>query len=175
MTDRDPPTFTIDFGSADDGSCLLTTSQVLSPPRRQVFAFFEDPRNLYDITPDWLRFVMKDRSSTVAVFDGAEFDYTIRWFGLTLPWRSRIGDYRPPERFMDIQLIGPYRAWQHLHTFDDTPEGTVMRDRVVYRLPLGGLGRLVHAAIIRRQLQEIFRYRARAIDAWARGSFTRKT
>jgi hypothetical protein len=44
-------------------------------------------------------------------------------------------------------------------------------DRVVYRLPFSFLGRLTHAAIVRRQLIEIFRFRRRVIGehlGWAR-------
>lgn len=83
---------------------------------------------------------MKDRDSRTAVFEGAEFDYTIRWFGIPLPWKSRITAYRPPEQFTDIQLNGPYRSWSHLHAFEDVEGGTLMRDRVTYQLPLGPLG-----------------------------------
>jgi ligand-binding SRPBCC domain-containing protein len=39
----------------------------------------------------------------------------------------------------------------------------VIRDRVRYALPLGPLGRIVHAAFIRRDLERIFDYRERAV------------
>jgi ligand-binding SRPBCC domain-containing protein len=80
-----PPTFTIKFHRLDRATHQLKASQVLALPRNQVFAFFEDPLNLFDITPDWLSFVMKDRDSKTTMFEGAEFDYTIRWFGIPMP------------------------------------------------------------------------------------------
>jgi ligand-binding SRPBCC domain-containing protein len=169
-----PPSFTLTMQALGDFTFTLSASQVLPLPREQAFAFFEDPRNLFDITPDWLRFVMRDRETKVSVFDGAEFDYTIRWLGVLLLWKSRIEGYRPPERFTDIQLVGPYRSWRHLHTFDEVPGGTLIRDLVTYRLPFGPLGALAHALAVRRQLQDIFRYRAQRIDAWARGRSIRK-
>ena len=164
-----PSSFTLKIRPLIGFTYELATSQVLPLPREQAFAFFEDPRNLFDITPDWLRFVMQDRDRIGRVFEGAEFDYTIRWFGMTVPWRSRIADYRPPARFTDIQLAGPYRAWSHLHTFEPVSGGTRMQDTVTYRLPFGPFGALAHALAVRGQLEDIFRYRATRIDAWARG------
>jgi ligand-binding SRPBCC domain-containing protein len=169
-----PPSFTLTVRATGDSARVLSASQVLPLPREQAFTFFEDPRNLFDITPDWLRFVMKDREARTEMSEGAEFDYTIRWFGVPMPWKSRIEGYRPPERFTDVQLAGPYRSWSHLHTFEEVPDGTLMRDIVTYRLPFGPLGGIVHALAVRRQLEDIFRYRARRIDEWARGMFRKK-
>ena len=39
-----------------------------------------------------------------------------------------------------------------------------MEDHVEYALPFGLLGRLVHRLRVRRQLEEIFDYRRRAIE-----------
>jgi len=168
------PTFTIYFQRLDRTTHRLAASQVLSLPREQVFTFFEDPANLFDITPDWLSFVMKASDPEPAMFEGAEIEYTIRWLGIPLPWKSKIARYSPPREFTDIQAAGPYRSWVHLHTFEDIPGGTLMSDTVTYQLPLGPLGNLVHALTVRRQLAEIFRYRAMRIDEWARGEFRKK-
>jgi ligand-binding SRPBCC domain-containing protein len=175
MSSTRPSAFSLRFRRLDRTTYELAASQVLPLPREQAFVFFEDPGNLFDITPDWLRFVMKDRETKTAVFEGAEFDYTIRWFGIPMPWRSRITGYRPPEEFTDVQLVGPYRSWSHLHTFEAVEGGTLMRDFVTYRLRFGPLGRIVHAFAVRRQLEDIFRYRAKRIDAWAKGEMQKKS
>lgn len=143
-------------------------------PRREVFTFFENPQNLFDITPDWLRFVINDREIKSEVFEGAEFDYSIRWYGVTMGWRSKIIDYKPPERFTDVQLVGPYSSWEHLHTFEDAPEGTLMRDTVTYELRFGLLGSIVHFLAVRWQIEDIFSYRARRIGEWSRGELRKK-
>ena len=155
-----PPTFNICVRRINADTYQLSTSQMLPVPRKQAFTFLEEPRNLFDITPDWLQFVMKDREMKTKVFEGAEFDYTIRWYGVTMDWKSRIINYRPPERFTDVQMVGPYRSWEHLHTFEIVPEGTCMRDFVTYKLPFGMIGRMVHALVVRRQLKDNINYRA---------------
>ncbi len=175
MSSRLPQTFTLGFRRIGAAAYELAASQVLPLPREQAFVFFEDPRNLFDITPGWLNFVMQDRRSKAEMFEGAEFDYRIRWFGIPFRWKSRIEGFAPPERFTDIQLIGPYRAWKHLHVFEEAAGGTVMHDRVSYVLPLGMLGDAVHVLAVKRQLEDIFRYRARRIDEWARGTLRRRT
>ena len=61
-----------------------------------------------------------------------------------------------------------------LHTFEDVSDGTLIGDRVTYQLPLGPLGNLIHGITVRRQLENIFWYRAMRIDEWARGEMRRK-
>lgn len=170
MTNDLPPSFTISFEHIHRTLYKLEASQVIPLPRKEAFVFFEDPRNLADITPAWLRFRMKDQRTSTRMFDGAEFDHMIRWFRIRLPWKSRIEGYQPPERFTDIQLVGPFRSWGHQHVFEEHAQGTLMRDIVTYRLPLGPLGNFAHRIAVRRQLDNIFRYRAARIQAWARGA-----
>jgi hypothetical protein len=131
----------------------------------KAFTFFEDPRNLFGITPPWLDFRMKD-PTRAAVFENAEFDYTIRWLGFRMRWRSRIIDYVPPEKFTDIQVIGPYRSWKHLHRLSAVAQGTLMEDEVRYCLPFYAV---YFHPLIRRQLNDIFTYRAFKIEEWAVG------
>ncbi len=166
MSGAAPSSFRIAFERLGPATWVLTTSQLIPLPREEAFAFFEDPANLAAITPEWLHFRLLNKGREPEVFSGAEFDYTITWLGITIDWRSRIIDYHPPERFTDVELRGPYTSWEHLHTFEPAPEGTLMRDRVRFILPLPALPL---GWLIRRQLEDIFRYRAERIDEWARG------
>jgi uncharacterized protein len=143
----------------------LFASQILPVEQATAFTFFEDPRNLFGITPPWLDFRMKN-PMRADVIENAEFDYTIRWLGFRMRWRSRIKGYIPPERFTDIQIIGPYRSWMHLHAFSTVSQGTLMEDEVLYCLPFYAL---LFAPLIRRQLRDIFLYRAFRIEEWAVG------
>lgn len=131
-------------------------------PIDRVFGFFEDPRNLAKITPPWLDFRILNPESIV-MRRGAQIDYLIRWMGLSMKWKTTITEYNPPHRFVDEQTRGPYTRWHHEHTFEETAEGVVIRDRVEYRLPLGPLGDLAHALVVRRQLKQIFEFRQEAI------------
>lgn len=129
---------------------------------REAFAAFENPYNLARITPPRLNFRVTT-PERIIMRAGAEIDYTIRWLGLPVKWKTLIVDYDPPNRFVDEQIKGPYRLWLHRHTFRETAAGTVISDCVDYRLPFGALGVAAHALIVRRQLIGIFRFRQRAI------------
>jgi ligand-binding SRPBCC domain-containing protein len=64
---------------------------------------------------------------------------------------------------VDVQVRGPYARWEHRHRFLEEGGGTWVEDRVTYRLPLGVLGRLAHAVMVRRQLRELWDYRQRRL------------
>jgi ligand-binding SRPBCC domain-containing protein len=130
-------------------------------PRAAVFAFFAEPANLARITPPWLGFTVVAAPPVLEA--GAVLDYRIRWLGVPLRWRTLIREWDPPVRFLDVQVRGPYSRWEHRHLFLEEAGGTWVEDRVVYRLPLGPLGRLAHALAVRAQLEAIWRYRERRI------------
>jgi uncharacterized protein YbjT (DUF2867 family)/ligand-binding SRPBCC domain-containing protein len=142
----------------------LHASQHINRPIEDVFAFFARPENLGRITPPAMGFAQL--STDVDMRPGLEIEHRIRPLPLIpMRWRSRIESYDPPNGFTDSQLRGPYRTWVHRHTFTAVDDGTRIDDDVEYTLPLGPLGELAHRLIVRSQLLEIFRHRARTIDA----------
>ncbi len=134
----------------------------VSAPFAEVFEFFQDPRNLERITPPWLNFKILNPEQVV-MRKGELIDYVIRWMGVPLKWRTRIADYAPPTMFIDEQIRGPYSLWHHTHTFEETASGVRILDQVDYRLPLGLLGTIAHAVMVKSQLLQIFRYRQAVI------------
>lgn len=138
--------------------------ELLAPLRiSRVFEAFENPYNLAIITPPWLNFQVTS-DERVVMKEGAEIRYRFRWLGLPMAWKTIITEYRPPYSFVDEQARGPYPLWRHRHTFEETSEGTLVRDRVDYALPLGPLGRAAHAAVVGAQLRKIFAYRQEKMD-----------
>jgi len=142
----------------------LHRRQVVGGDLPAVFGFFKSPLNLEAITPRWLRFRVI-HASDPEVREGTRIAYRLRVQGFPLRWESRITEYSENAMFADEQLVGPYRRWYHRHLFHAVPGGVAIEDVVEYQLPFGLLGRLVHAALVRRQLAEIFDYRTRAIAA----------
>lgn len=143
---------------------ILESRLVLPAPRERVFEFFATPENLTRITPVWLAFTLLTRGP-ISMEAGTVLDYRIRWLGFPFRWRSLIREYDPPYRFVDVQVIGPYARWEHRHVFLEEDGGTVVEDRVTYRLPLGPLGKLAHRVCVRRQLEAIFAHRQSRLRA----------
>ena len=139
---------------------VLTREQTLPGSPDTVFPFFAAARNLEAITPPWLGFRVVT-PEPIAMAPGALIDYRLRLHGIPLRWRTRIAAWEPGERFVDEQLRGPYALWHHTHEFRPAAGGgTVMRDTVRYALPLGPLGAVAHRALVRRDLDRIFDFRA---------------
>lgn len=141
---------------------VLESEQLVPRPRDEVFAFFARPENLGRITPPWLGFRILT-PSPVPMERGALVDYVIRLGPLPMRWRTLITRHDPPRAFVDEQLQGPYSFWHHTHTFEEAAGGTLIRDRVLYVVPFGALGRLLERLVIRRQLRAIFAHRRRVI------------
>lgn len=130
-------------------------------PRAEVFAFFADPRCPARLAPPWLPVRLLSEATTLGA--GAVLDYRVLWLGLPLRWRAFVREYDPPFRFVDVQVRGPYARWEHRHRFLEEGSGTWVEDRVTYRLPLGPLGALAHALIVRRQLTAAWAWRTRRL------------
>ena len=141
----------------------LHHSQRLAMSLDQAWAFFSNPRNLEEITPENLRFSITSRVPDT-IYTGLIIQYR-----LTLPpgiptgWLTEIKAVDPPHRFVDEQRFGPYALWFHEHCFAPVEGGVEGEDIVHYALPLGWMGRLAHRLFVRRQLKGIFEYRGRVL------------
>lgn len=129
-------------------------------PRPEVFAFFANPANLALLTPPSFGFRLLSEGPMQT---GAVLDYRLRWLGVPLRWRAFVREFDPPFRFLDVQLRGPCTRWEHRHRFLEADGGTIVEDRVVYRLALGAVGRAVHALVVGRQLRALWDYRTRRL------------
>ncbi len=146
------------------GVVQLHEESVVPASLEETFAFFSDARNLERLTPPWLNFQITT-PTPVAMREGTEIDYRITLYGWPIPWRSRIDIWEPGVRFVDRQLLGPYRWWYHEHRFEQVAGGTRVIDDVEFvprlRWATGGL--------VRRDVERIFSYRREMLPSFFRG------
>ena len=124
-----------------------------------IFPFFAEARNLESITPAWLKFEVLT-PAPIEVQRGTLIDYRLKVHGIPLRWRTEIIEWDPPNRFVDVQLRGPYRLWHHTHVFEEKEGGTLCSDVVLYR-PRGGA--LINWLFVRRDVVRIFAFRQRRL------------
>ena len=140
-----------------------TWEQWLPHSAETVWPFFCEVNNLEEITPPFLAFRVLGTSSP-EIGAGTLIDYRLKLSGIPIRWQTRIDAWDPPRRFVDLQAKGPYALWHHTHDFIPQGGGTLMRDTVRYRLPVGWAGAAVAGWKVRSAVERIFDYRSRKID-----------
>ena len=140
------------------GERILTHLQWISRSMEEAFNFFQNEKNLEKITPPSLNFrVLK--KTTDRIEKGTLIDYKLKINGIPIKWRTLITAWNPPYSFSDQQLRGPYNKWDHTHNFTPLGAGTLMEDRVIYKLPLGLIGRIFGMWYVKRNVNKIFNFR----------------
>ena len=83
-------------------------------------------------------------------------------------WTALITEFSLNQSFRDMQKQGPFRRWEHTHSFAaktmNGREGTLIRDVVEYEVGFGMIGTLLEKAIFQRMLRSTFEYRKRAVE-----------
>ena len=124
---------------------FVKESRIAAPPE-VVFAFHESAGAFEKLVPPWERVTVVNSSGTIQ--PGARVTLRTRLGPIVLNWVAEHTEYDPPRMFADRQVSGPFAYWYHRHRFlDDGQGGTVLRDEVDYRPPLGWLGELAGFAV----------------------------
>jgi uncharacterized protein len=140
----------------------LSFAQQVARPLPEVFGFFSRAENLEALTPPWLNFKILDVKPQ-PVQQGTLVHYSLRIHGILVRWTSEIIEWKPPHRFVDLQLSGPYKLWRHEHHFETCQGGTLIADTINFALPLGFLGRLAYKIKVESDVKEIFAFREKMI------------
>jgi hypothetical protein len=83
--------------------------------------------------------------------------FEARHFGMRQTFVARIIELEPPRRFVDEMVRGAFRWLRHEHEFHIHARGTLMRDVIQWRSPLGFLGRIADALFIKRHMESFVR------------------
>lgn len=137
----------------------------VNKPLNEVFSFFCNAENLNVITPPALHFKILSPKPLDMKLNTC-IDYKIKLGLLTFRWHSEITEWNPPYRFKDVQLKGPYKVWEHVHSFEEKDGVTYMTDEVKYLSPGLFLEPLIDKFFVRKRIEEIFRYRQYKIEVF---------
>jgi ligand-binding SRPBCC domain-containing protein len=140
------------------------TVQHINASIEECWAFFSSPKNLQEITPKDMGFQITDYDGK-KMYAGQIIQYKVSPLaGLKLSWTTEITFVKDKEYFIDEQRFGPYSLWHHKHFFEPTENGVKMTDVVHYALPLGFIGRIMNALVVKNKLKQIFEYRIVAVN-----------
>lgn len=144
---------------------IFKSEQFLNTDILTAWDFFSSAGNLALITPPEMAFKIHTKLDGVEIYEGMIIDYTVKpLLGIPLKWKTEISKVNKPHLFMDKQLKGPYCMWEHTHQFVEKDNGVLMLDEVKYQLPLGFLGEIAHALIVKEKISKIFSFREETLN-----------
>ena len=144
---------------------IYKTEQWLPISVEAAWKFFSTPNNLALITPPELDFKIQTKLNGEEIFDGMIIDYKVKpLFGIPLHWQTEICRVLKNSLFIDRQIKGPYKVWEHTHTFEKSDSGVLMKDEVIYKLPLGFIGEIAHKITVKDKIEKIFSYRKKILN-----------
>ena len=133
----------------------------------KVWDFISSPGNLKKITPEYMGFDVTTKNLPEKMYPGMIIGYKVSPFlGIKMTWVTEITQVSELKYFVDEQRVGPYKMWHHQHFIEPVEGGVLMTDIVDYQPPLGFLGAIANQLVIKSQLNEIFSYRTRQLEAY---------
>lgn len=141
-------------------------SVVLEASVEDVFAFHANPANITKISPGWQPAEVLRGGMPATV--GAEFAIRVRFFGvIPLCWAGRWREVESPTLLFDDASSWLLPRWEHRHQFRALgARRSEMTDLVSYEFPLGVLGRVIGATLMRLVLAGMFEDRHRRTRAY---------
>ncbi|UTW68229.1 SRPBCC family protein [bacterium SCSIO 12643] len=143
----------------------FTNTQKVNASMEEVWDFISSPKNLKEITPDYMGFDITSKSLPEKMYAGMIISYLVRpVLGIETQWVTEITHVEDHKFFVDEQRVGPYKMWHHQHHIEPIENGVLMKDIVSYQPPFGIIGAMANRMMIRPKLNEIFNYRTQAIE-----------
>lgn len=143
----------------------FTNTQKVNASMEEVWDFISSPKNLKEITPDYMGFDITSKSLPEKMYAGMIISYLVRpVLGIETQWVTEITHVEDHKFFVDEQRVGPYKMWHHQHHIEPIENGVLMKDIVSYQPPFGIIGAMANRIMIRPKLNEIFNYRTQAIE-----------
>lgn len=142
----------------------LVKKQIVPATIDEVWEFISSPKNLKEITPDYMGFDIMSKNLAKKIYPGMIISYKVRpLLGIPVMWVTEITHVAEKKYFVDEQRIGPYAMWHHQHIIEPLGNDVLMIDIVSYKPPFAFLGSIANTLFIRKQLEKIFLYRENAL------------
>lgn len=143
----------------------LLKQQFLKTNKAALWDFISSPKNLQEITPQEMGFVITSDFFREKMYTGQIITYKVSpLLGIKLNWCTEITHVDEGKYFIDEQRFGPYSMWHHEHHLEEQDGGVLMTDVIHYKVPFGGLGDIANSLFVKKQLEKIFAHRFDALE-----------
>lgn len=138
----------------------LQRKVVLPISMDEAWEFFSNPKNLKEITPEYMYFKVTNEDELGKMYQGQIITYIVKpLMGIPVRWCTEIKNVVKNKMFVDEQRFGPYALWHHKHFFKEVEGGVENYDLVHYAIPFGIFGRIAHWLFVKKKLDDIFEFR----------------
>ena len=147
------------YGRAFPDMSVQTFSRTIriSRPAHEVFAWHARPGALARLTPPWETVELLNHEGIHA---GARAELRTKIGPFWSRWVVEHRDFEDGKQFRDVQIEGPFRAWEHLHAVEpDGAASCTLTDTIRYELPGGAIGAALAGGRVRERLSRLFDYR----------------
>lgn len=142
----------------------LIQEQFLPISLEQAWNFFATPKNLNEVTPTELDFVITSEVPDT-MYEGLIITYNIKpMLNIPVSWTTEITHIKEMEYFVDEQRKGPYNIWHHEHHFKAVEGGVMMTDILYYDVGKWVLGWIAGELFVHSKVKQIFEFRRKALD-----------
>ncbi|MBK6750209.1 MAG: SRPBCC family protein [Pyrinomonadaceae bacterium] len=76
-------------------------------------------------------------------------------FGMRQRLTVEVTEFERPRLFVDEMIEGRFKSFKHIHEFIRVRSGTLLRDTIIWRSPLGFLGKIVDKLVLERHLRKL--------------------
>ena len=135
----------------------------LCVPQTRLFEFHEDPASLAVLLEGWPGFRLLHHDGRITPDSETWVEVMVaKCIPMVMGFRHTV--YEPPRRFAERLIHGPFRIFEHIHSFEDKSGVMLVHDRVRLALswPYGGLS--ATRALVLPALRRFFAFRHAAMD-----------
>jgi len=150
--------------------CNEKNSEIWVPAKPAVvFDWFKEGKNFSSLLPS--AFNNKGcRMAEGKLADGAMLAYCWKWGFMPFRSRTMVVDWQEGKEFTTAQEKGPNTFWFVNHRFLPMGSGTLVQERVVYRLPCGLLGQIFLQGAVSKKLDAICAHRIKRMQEVFKGA-----
>lgn len=123
-----------------------------------LYRYHLSPGAFTRLVPPWERVTLEGPDRGIGEGEVRKLEIGVGPFPVR--WSALHRDFRLNAQFVDEQLDGPFRSWEHHHLFEDSADSeAVLTDHIQYSFPFG----LPLGFALQAKLRKAFRYRHRQI------------
>jgi uncharacterized protein (TIGR01777 family) len=130
-------------------------------PAETVFDWHNRPYAFEALCPPWMNVRVLERDGGIS--DGSRVVLEITVGPIKIKWALQHRDLISGVQFRDVQTDGPFKLWNHTHSFVPRPDGCSLEDSIEYSFPLP-IPMPLADWLLKKELDRMFNYRESVIS-----------